>query len=373
MNILENQSIISFPRMGNIHIAMKKMFEGMGAKVILPPENNKAALTLGTRHSVEGICIPYKLNLGNYIQALDAGANALVMLQAPGTCRLGTYVQNQKMKLEELGYKFDMIVFDMYKGKFFELVKTVSVKSTNKITPVSGINSVLLGLETFNVLDKIEESLFWHRPREINKGDSEKVYKRGLKLIDKCKDRKELKLTTEKILNEFKKIPIDESKEILKVHITGEFFVLLDPFTNMDIEKELGHMGVQVERQVMMSHWINSVVFPKWLYNHESHKDRAVKTAKDYMTRIIGGDCLESIGDTVHASKNNADGVVHIGPFGCIPEVVSQCVLPHVSKQEDIPVISLNVDEHTGKAGFVTRLEAFVDLLKRRKKVKISV
>jgi len=61
---------------------------------------------------------------------------------------------------------------------------------------------------------------------------------------------------------------------------------------------------------------------------------------------------------------------VHVGPFNCIPEIVSQCILPNVSKQENIPVISLLMDEQTGKAGMVTRIEAFVDLIRRQRKVR---
>ena len=97
-----------------------------------------------------------------------------------------------------------------------------------------------------------------------------------------------------------------------------------------------------------------------------------MREAKKYMKRAIGGDCIESVGDAVHAARSKIDGVVHVGPFTCIPEIVSQCILPTVSKQENIPVISLIMDEHTGKAGVITRLEAFVDLLKRRKKARIT-
>jgi predicted nucleotide-binding protein (sugar kinase/HSP70/actin superfamily) len=50
-----------------------------------------------------------------------------------------------------------------------------------------------------------------------------------------------------------------------------------------------------------------------------------------------------------------------------MPEIVAQNILPKVSKQEDIPVLELVLDEQTGKAGNITRIEAFIDLVKRRK------
>ena len=34
-------------------------------------------------------------------------------------------------------------------------------------------------------------------------------------------------------------------------------------------------------------------------------------------------------------------------------------------------MLSLTIDEHTGEAGFITRLEAFIDMLYRKKRTKI--
>ena len=53
-----------------------------------------------------------------------------------------------------------------------------------------------------------------------------------------------------------------------------------------------------------------------------------------------------------------------------MPEIVAQNILPKVSKNEDIPILSLVLDEQTGKAGYLTRIEAFIDLIKRKKMKK---
>ena len=84
------------------------------------------------------------------------------------------------------------------------------------------------------------------------------------------------------------------------------------------------------------------------------------------MKRAIGGECIETIGDTVYAAKHGIDGIIHISPFSCMPEIGAQDILPKVSKNESIPVLSLVLDEQTGKAGYITRIEAFIDLIKRR-------
>ena len=53
-----------------------------------------------------------------------------------------------------------------------------------------------------------------------------------------------------------------------------------------------------------------------------------------------------------------------------MPEIVAQNILPKVSREEDIPILSLVLDEQTGKAGYITRIEAFIDLIKRKRMKK---
>jgi predicted nucleotide-binding protein (sugar kinase/HSP70/actin superfamily) len=55
-----------------------------------------------------------------------------------------------------------------------------------------------------------------------------------------------------------------------------------------------------------------------------------------------------------------------------MPEIITRAIAPQLSKENDMPFLSLVVDEHTGEAGFQTRIEAFIDLLRRRKREKLS-
>lgn len=125
-------------------------------------------------------------------------------------------------------------------------------------------------------------------------------------------------------------------------------------------------MGVEVQRQIMFGDWLEHVLKPSIFYHKESHRERSVRYAEKYMKRAIGGECIETVGDTVYAAKNGVDGIIHISPFSCMPEIVAQNILPKVSKEEDIPVMSLVLDEQTGKAGYITRIEAFIDLVKEK-------
>jgi hypothetical protein len=43
------------------------------------------------------------------------------------------------------------------------------------------------------------------------------------------------------------------------------------------------------------------------------------------------------------------------------------------STKEVLPVLNIIYDEHTGKAGMVSRLEAFIDMIYRKKRREVHV
>ena len=77
-----------------------------------------------------------------------------------------------------------------------------------------------------------------------------------------------------------------------------------------------------------------------------------------------------TLSDIVYANEKGKDGIIHISPFTCMPEIMSQNFFPAMRENCEIPILPLIMDEQTGKAGYITRLEAFVDLMRRRKRRK---
>lgn len=365
-SITAKDRVIAWPRMGRIDIPLKALLVSLGAKVVIPPANSNEVLEIGVKNSIEEICLPYKLNLANYIMALEAGANTLMMFQAPGSCRLGNYTKMAQKTLKKMGYKFDMVIFDMYKSKMKQTLQAFW-HVTHCINPWKYYKGFSLGFNKFFAVDEAEKQLFKIRPRELRKGDAERCYNKWLNIIDETNSVFKAKTLKKRIIKDFAQIPVDKNKDVPKVYLLGEFFVLLDPYTNQNIEKQLGEAGIEVQRQIMFGDWLEHVLKPSLFYKKESHRERAVRYAQDYMKRAIGGECIETVGDTVYAAKHGIDGIIHLMPFSCMPEIVSQNILTKVSKNEDIPVLTLVYDEQTGKTGQITRIEAFVDLIKRKR------
>lgn len=361
---------ISFPHMGNLAIGVSGAIRALGGDVVLPPYTNKKTLSLGAKHSPEAICLPYKLVLGNYIEAIEAGADALLMIDSPGTCRLGQYSDIARTALTDLGYDAEFINFDLYKGKIFEIYSGFKYATGNG-NPLDLIYAVRVGIHKIKTADKFDKMLHYYRAREVEIGSAEKRHKKAIVMLDKASNIKECNEALVYGTKSISSVEIDSGKQILHVDITGEIYVVLDKFSNMEIEKELGKLGVQVHRQINLSDWIDKSLYPSILKFGETHGEKAHKLAREFIKRDVGGDAVESIGDASIAGTLNTDGIVHLLPFTCMPEIIAQNILPNVRNEKDIPILSLVMDEYTGRAGFVTRLEAFVDLIKRRKLSKV--
>jgi len=89
---------------------------------------------------------------------------------------------------------------------------------------------------------------------------------------------------------------------------------------------------------------------------------------KLYLKRDIGGHGLESLGLKIEYAQKGYDGLIHLMPFTCLPEIIAQNIM--ISTKEKIPVLTMACDEEMGRAGTITRIEAFVDLLSENQKRK---
>jgi predicted nucleotide-binding protein (sugar kinase/HSP70/actin superfamily) len=350
--------------MGNVYIPFQALFRRLNLDFVMPPVNNQRTLSLGVRYSPEGLCIPFKLTLGNLIEAVELGADTLIMPAGYGTCRLGYYAKTQEQILRDLGYRFEMIPVGFSEQKLFGLLKMIKRVSNN--APWSKIISGFrFGLAKLNALDKVERVVQKVRAVERIKGNANQLFTKAVKAIDRADDYDTLKRVQVEYIDQLNRVAKDTQAQSLIVGITGEFYVVLEPFSNLDVESELGKLGVEVRRTTFISSWTKFSLFLNPLGVNE--KDRIHKAALPYLKRDIGGDGWESVGEKVlHAREY--DGIIHLAPFTCMPEIVAQNIMP--STKESIPVLTILCDEQMAKQGMLTRLEAFVDLLERKRRAR---
>lgn len=359
---------VSFPHMGTIAVAWSAALRKYGVEAYIPPYTNKKALSLGVKNSPESVCLPYKLIMGNFIEAIEGGADYVAMLTSPGCCRLGVYGLNLQSALADLGYEAKYVELSLYDGikGLYRFFRDLSGKNNW----FSASKAIYMFIRMVFALDDLETLHSYYRAREINVGEADRHYNKCLEMYKNIKSTRELKKIKKEAKKEMAKVEIDKNREVLNVDLTGEIYMVDDPFANQYLEKELGKMGVQTRRSLTVGSFMKDAIIPKMFRKGETHLQRADRLAKPYLTRDIGGDSLESVSDVVYADLKGTDGIIHISPFTCMPEIMSQNIFPSVREDHNIPILTLVMDEQSGKAGYITRLEAFVDLMRRKKRLK---
>ncbi|MBI4186972.1 MAG: CoA protein activase [Chloroflexi bacterium] len=355
---------IAMPHMGNLYIPFKALFQRLDIDFVVPPLNNQRTLSLGVRYSPEGMCIPFKLTLGNLIEAAELGADTLIMPGGSGICRLGYYARIQEQILHDLGYNVEMVQVGVSQRKLVGILALVK-RLSNNAPWLKIISAFRFGLSKLNALDRVEQAVQKMRPVEQTGGAANQLYGQAVAAIDQADDDAALRKAEAEYIGRLHRLDKKASVRPLVVGVIGEFYVVLEPFSNLDVEVELGKLGVEVRRTTFISGWTRFSLFLNPLGVNE--KDRLHKAARPYLKRDVGGEGWESVGEKVlHAG--HYDGLIHLAPFTCMPEIVAQNIMSRT--REDIPVLTILCDEQITKTGMLTRLEAFVDLLGRRRRAK---
>ncbi len=360
---------LTVPHMGNSYIALEALLLEMGHEVVVPPASTKKTLNLGTKYSPESACLPLKINIGNFLEAIELGAEGIIMAGGSGPCRFGYYAQVQREILKDLGHEAEVIVLEPPNENFAQLRLQIQ-----RLFALKGMRSFWRGLqlawEKIQAVEELESVAHYTRPREIVTGNTSHLLANSLAQLRKASSVLDIRRTLQINRDAMLEMAINETKP-LRIGIVGEIYTVLEPFVNLDLEERLGHLGVEVNRTVNLVEWIRDHLVLSSLRLYKN--DHLRKLAHGYLRGFVGGHGLESVAHTVMLAQQKFDGVIHILPFTCMPEIVAQSVLRHVSADYHIPILSLVVDEHTGETGFQTRLEAFVDLIGQKTEASLNV
>ncbi len=352
---------LGIPNFGNISAALKSTAEMLNVSLVVPPIT-KRTLSLGTKHSPEFVCLPFKMILGTFIESLEQGADTLLMVTSFNACRMGYYAKVQERILKDLGYNFQMPKIKSSEKGLIGVLKAIK-RFSNDSSWSTVISAYRLGTTKIKALDDVERGVQKVRAVELEKGAANRIFKQAIEAIGEAKKVSHLKEIVREYLKRLNQIPRDLKMMPLRVGIIGELYVVMEPFTNMNLEVELGKLGVEVRRT-------RSTFFSEWakfgalnVLNEEKKYLR--KFAEPYLKHDVGGHGLESVGEKVRRT-GEYDGMVHLAPFTCMPEAIAQNIM--MTTKENIPVLTILCDEQITKTGLQTRLEAFVDLLERKRR-----
>lgn len=355
---------ITFPYMGSPYI-YEKLFSLLGHEVITPPRPSQKTINYGVKYSPEFACFPLKVILGTYLEAIELGADTIVTSGGNGPCRAGYYGEAQKKILKNMGYDVEFIIFDEPKKDIKGFMDNVmKIKGDNSWRQV--LKTVRTVYDMAKSMDKVEKIVEVKRAYECNKGEFTKAWHEITEEYRKIKTSEDVRVVEEeaiKRLNSIKTCEVPEEERIRR-GIVGEIYVVMEPSINGNIEEVLNSYGAEVERSHYISEWIDNNLIPLGV---EKKEHEILKKGEKYIEIIIGGHAKQSVGAIIDFMERGFDGVIHLKPFGCLPELISQSVIDKIMREYDYPILSLSVDEQMAIANVLTRIEAFLDVIKLKK------
>lgn len=354
---------ITYPHLGNAYIAIEALLRALGHEPITPPLGTARTLERGSELSPEQICLPFKIILGNMLEGLSLGAEAVWMIGGWGPCRLGYYGEIQRILLEQEYKELKFLLLEVPKYKLTDAQKLLrAVFSKTQFRSLSFGSK--LAWSKLIAIERLEQAALKGRPHELKRGTTTKIVEHYLQEIRQANSVE----TSRALVQEGELELLSRSKTgkttPIKIAIVGEIYTVMEPFANLGLEQRLGDLGVEVIRTISFSNWVEDHIFKKLL--GRSHIVQLKRWAHGYLHSFVGGHGLESVAHSIELSQQDIQGVIQILPMGCMPEIIAQGILPKVSSDYNLPILSLVVDEHVGETGFQTRLEAFVDLLERQ-------
>jgi predicted nucleotide-binding protein (sugar kinase/HSP70/actin superfamily) len=213
-------------------------------------------------------------------------------------------------------------------------------------------------------IDKISNFIRRNIGFEINKGEIRKIEQQFHDEIYMVKSKKENMLIFKKFLSLLKSVSLNKPKDKIKIGIVGEFYVLTEPFINFSIEDKLAELGVEVVRHSCLS---KIIALLKYSESRYLIKKYLLNNKNSYIKYTIAGEGTDTVLVATGFAGRKYDGIVHLKPFGCIPEGNAMPILNKISENYNIPILYLSLDSQTTESAIKTRLEAFYDMIQMRR------
>ncbi len=380
---------IYIPRMVDHAFAVAAAYNKCGIKSEVLPLSDKESVDIGKRYLSGKECYPCTVTTGDIIKKITSSGvvpekAAFLMPTAGGPCRFGQYNVIQRLILKKLGYEDVMILApEQHSNNFVQNGKG------NEFT-----KTAWAGIVAYDLLYKC---LHETRPYEIEHGSTDALYKQYLekiyfKLIDSYKGLGDV---MEDLKRDFKSLPKHNERKPL-IGVVGEIFVRCHTFSNEDLVRKIEALGGEAYL-APMEEWIYYVNFlaerkalarkdtsaiiafniKKFIQSKIEHslskpfrgylrtlaepkiKD-LIKMASPYVPDSFEGETILSIGKSIDFIERGCCGIINVMPFGCMPGTIVSAMLKVLSKDYDIPCISIPYDG-TESSATELQLEAFME------------
>ncbi|MFZ5986603.1 MAG: acyl-CoA dehydratase activase-related protein [Bacillota bacterium] len=289
------------------NVLWERFFHNLGCNVIVSEDTNKNILDSGVKHCSNETCLPVKVFHG--------------------------HVYNLKDKVD---YIFIPRYTSLDKNEFtcpkfcgLPDMALLNLKRQIKVLEVRVHVDMMPG-QTLESLKEIAQTLSLEYHEVIN------AFKKALNEFDRSREHL---LKASKYLNR------EDNQTALS--ILGHPYMIYDSYLSMRLIDKLEKRNITVYTPRDIDH------------------DTKRKNAYPFQGKVFWDVGFELLGSAfTFASVPNVKGIIYLTPFACgVDAFVLEFIERRLNTHCNIPLLKLTIDEHTGEAGFDTRLEAFLDMV----------
>ena len=300
----------------------KTFFQDLGAEVVTSPATNRQTIEKGIESAVDEACFPIKVYYGHVRQLCSDSLDYIFIPRL--------------VSVEHRSFICP---------KFMGLPDMIKAVLSADLPPVIDITVDISRTERFLQRDIIRVGqLFTSQKRLI-----QHAYQHGVDELSKCRR------LCQGGYNMAEAIRVWEGEAIIlpsvcdiNIGVLGHGYSLYDQTISMNLIARLRQMGCRVqvaENLDQAAVETNAALIPKRVFWTLGRK-------------LVGSALLME-------KQIDVDGIIYLACFGCGPDSMIGEIIERKLKAK--PYMMMTIDEHTGEAGMVTRLEAFCDMLLRRR------
>lgn len=306
-------------------------FTDLGIEIVLSDKTTKKTLSNGASLVVTETCLPVKVFVGHVLNLLDKGVDKIFV---PSIQSIAPKIYNCS-KIRGL----PDLIRNVVKRDFTIIEATLDKSEKNQ------------GLYEF-----LQETAAYFGITDIKR--IKKASKTGWKFYNNFRvmatSGMDYKQAMSYALQGKVFITKDDSEYPISIALVSHAYNVYDERTSMKIFDKLKDMDVKVYTSMQLT---------------TEQLDEGINALGQ---KMYWANEREMTGCAGHYLKDNKiDGVITLTAFGCGPDSLMIERITRKSKYFNKPLLNLTIDEHTGEAGFITRLEAFVDMLYRKKRARI--
>ncbi|MGI5920794.1 MAG: acyl-CoA dehydratase activase-related protein [Syntrophomonadaceae bacterium] len=299
----------------------KTFFNELGVEVVTSTDTNRLIVDLGTQSAVDEACFPVKVFFG-HVKDLCKYQPDYIFIPRIVSIEAKSYICPKFMGVPDM-IKACMPDLPPILDTLIDLSKTDKVLKRDIIR---------LG------------QVFGGNRRQI-----QTAYQRGLDELQACRHIAKKGYTLAEVIRiwEGEDIRINNAYD-LNIGLLGHGYSLYDDSVSMDIINRLRKMNCHIYLAEMLE------------------RESVEKEAATIPKRVFWTLGRKMVGSALWMEKSNLiDGIIYVACFGCGPDSLVGEIIARKVKNK--PFMLITIDEHTGEGGLVTRLEAFCDMLRRRR------